>query len=517
MADRPDVKYFDDLNYFLAIVEGNRISYANRAAAVMLAVSSPDKLLGTYIDNYVSPDYAEVIALGIGVLAGETDGLPLKMITATGTNVDALIWVKPWEHADPSVDGFLIEIKDLTAHLRAAQALRDREQKLADIIASVADGIITVTETGEITSFNVAAEKIFGYSAVEILGTNITDLVPELANKVRPGQDQQPLIETFVQNKNGDILRVEFAGRNLPDGRGSAMTWVLHDTTSRRHREEQEQILLLESEEQRRTMEDQASTMVDLADELYTLKHQAESADQMKSRFLANMSHELRTPLNAIIGFSEIMKGQMFGPIENQKYIDYSHNINDSGTYLLKLINDILDISKIEAGAQELFDENVDIQSVVDDCLEMLRDQVANNATEFELKAPASAPSVLADRRRTKQIILNLLTNAIKFSAHGGTITVIISVSFDDDQLEMISVKVCDQGKGIAPEDMEVVLQPFGQVQNMVSRDQEGTGLGLPLCKQFMELHGGTLKLESEPGKGTTVTITFPPERTISV
>jgi len=507
------VKHFDSLRHFIALVESDVFSYANQAAADLLAHRSADDLIGKGIRDFVSPDYGEVIGLGLGMLVEEPDGLPLKLIAANGVEADAVMWVAPWEHEDNARDIYLVEIHDQSAHLHAAKSLKEREQKLSDIIASVADGIVTVTGTGEISTFNAAAEQIFGRAADDVLGTNIAELAPEIANMTEPGANQSSFDETYIQRGTGDLVLVEFAGRGLPEGRGSTYTWVLHDITARRKREEVERIHLQEAEEQRRAMEEQATTMVDLAEELYTLKHQAETADQMKSRFLANMSHELRTPLNAIIGFSEVMKGEMFGPIENRKYVDYSGSIHDSGTYLLKLINDILDISKIEAGAQELFDEDVDILKVVENCLQMVSDRASNNSIRLELSVPASLPLVLADRRRIKQIILNLLTNAIKFSPPNSTIT--ISIPPDDNPTGALSVKVHDQGKGIASENIALVLKPFGQVNDMISREQEGTGLGLPLCKQFMELHGGTLDLESRLGEGTTVTITFPPERIV--
>ncbi len=507
------MKYFDKLNHFVAIVENGIISYANPAGISMLTADESGVLADRQISDFVCPEYAEVIALGLDILADESESLPLKMMDVNGREIDARMWVGPWEHHEQDGDVFLVEIHDMTAHMLAAQTLRDREQRLTEIISSVADGIVTVDAAGDISTFNPAAGKIFGWTAAEILGTNITDLVPEVAGAIIHGQDLQSFHEIQIQRKDGDMALIEFTGRSLPQGSTSTYTWVIRDITARRQREDRERQRLQDAEEQQGIMEQQAATMVDLAEELYHLKHHAESADQLKSRFLANMSHELRTPLNAIIGFSEIMKHQMFGPVENAKYLDYSANIFDSGTYLLKLINDILDLSKIEAGSQDLFEGDVDIRSVVTDCMEMVRDRAISAQTCLLLKAPDVNPLVLADPRRIKQIILNLLTNAIKFSPSGGNINVTISTSSDTDS---VSVEVMDHGKGIAAEDIELVLKPFGQVNDEISREQEGTGLGLPLCKQLMELHGGTLKLESELGKGAVVTISFPPERTIN-
>jgi signal transduction histidine kinase len=239
----------------------------------------------------------------------------------------------------------------------------------------------------------------------------------------------------------------------------------------------------------------------------------AEHANQAKSDFLANMSHELRTPLNAVIGFSEILKTQLFGPLGHDKYRQYADDIHGSGGYLLDLINNILDLSKVEADEMEIHEEEVDIQLVIEDAVSVVRHVASAAGLELEIDVPDEGTGLYADQMRLKQILLNLLTNAIKFSPRDSQI--MIQVACDDANRTI--VQIIDNGKGLAPDEIEIALRPFGQVADVMTRDQEGTGLGLPLCKSFMELHGGTLHLESELNRGTTVILTFPAERTLSV
>ena len=218
------------------------------------------------------------------------------------------------------------------------------------------------------------------------------------------------------------------------------------------------------------------------------------------------MSHELRTPLNSIIGFSETLKVQMFGPLGDPKYIEYASDINASGTHLLDVINDILDISKIEAGEVEVSDEAVDLPTLVESAIKMLREQAEDRNVTLSRIFPSDCPRLRADPRHIKQIVINLVSNAVKFTPPKGTIKLEIS----KDAMNALSIIVEDTGIGIKPENIATVLEPFGQVGDIYSRSHEGTGQGLPLAKSLAELHGGTVKIVSQPGQGTTVTIRFP-------
>jgi len=235
----------------------------------------------------------------------------------------------------------------------------------------------------------------------------------------------------------------------------------------------------------------------------------AESASRAKSEFLANMSHELRTPLNAIIGFSEVVKIGMFGPL-NARYREYGGHIFDSGSHLLNLINELLDLSKLEAGQFKLSEEVVDVPQVIRESLRIVENQAGKaNVTISDLVAP-DLPLVRADERRLRQILINLLANAVKFTPDGGRI--VLAAAERNGGME---ISVSDTGIGMTKDDISKALEPFVQIESQVSKRHEGTGLGLPLAKQLVELHGGTLTIESEADFGTIITVTLPEERMI--
>ncbi|MBS0469672.1 MAG: PAS domain S-box protein [Proteobacteria bacterium] len=242
--------------------------------------------------------------------------------------------------------------------------------------------------------------------------------------------------------------------------------------------------------------------------ELIKSKEAAEFANRTKTEFLAQMSHELRTPLNAIIGFAEVIKDEMFGPVGLKKYADYAHDIHTSGRHLLDLINDILDLSKLEAGKHELREDVVTLPAVVESCLTLVRDRAEKSSVLLATEIEPGLPRLICDERAVKQVLLNFLSNAVKFTPAGGTVTTSARRSAGG-----IAISVRDTGIGMSAADVRVALSPFGQIDSKIARQHKGTGLGLPICKQLVELHGGTLSVDSAPGKGTTMTATFPAER----
>ncbi len=231
----------------------------------------------------------------------------------------------------------------------------------------------------------------------------------------------------------------------------------------------------------------------------------SEAANNAKSEFLAIVSHELRTPLNAIIGFSEFLKMEMFGPLGSDRYRSYSHDIYRSGQHLLHIINDILDLSRAEANKLEISEEKFDLAEMVHGCLRMIRNKTALEGIRISYKISEDI-NVFADQRLMNQVVINLLSNAIKFTSTGGAITVETSC----DENDCCSVTVSDTGIGIAHENLAKIFEPFMQVESAKVRTQDGLGLGLPLVKRIMDLHGGKVNIESTLGKGTTVTVTMP-------
>jgi signal transduction histidine kinase len=238
--------------------------------------------------------------------------------------------------------------------------------------------------------------------------------------------------------------------------------------------------------------------------EVGRLYGELEAASQHKSEFLANMSHELRTPLNAVIGFSEVLREKMFGEL-NEKQAEYVQDIHASGRHLLSLINDILDLSKIEAGKVELELSEFDLPNTIDGTLTLVRERAARHGLEMGLSLDDRLGMIVADERKVRQILLNLLSNAVKFTADGGRIDV--EAGLHDGAIE---ISVSDTGVGIAPEDHEAIFEEFRQVGGDHAGKREGTGLGLTLARKFVELHGGRIWLESAAGEGSTFTFTLP-------
>jgi PAS domain S-box-containing protein len=241
-------------------------------------------------------------------------------------------------------------------------------------------------------------------------------------------------------------------------------------------------------------------------------KEQADAANRAKSEFLGTMSHELRTPLNAVIGFTELMKEEVMGPIGNEQYRSYIADIHFSSTHLLNLINDILDVTKAEAGKLELQEEVFDLREVIEAVVRVSGPPIEKAGLAVAIRLPSDLPMLRADERKARQVFFNLIGNAVKFTPAGGQIE--IFGGFDHQSGVAITVK--DTGIGIAPEDLTRVLEPFVQVSSPVSRQHAGTGLGLPATKRIMELHQGKLVLQSTLGAGTAAIVTFPPQCAVS-
>ena len=298
-------------------------------------------------------------------------------------------------------------------------------------------------------------------------------------------------------------------GDYVDDGK-SMSVGVLMDISDQKRREQ-------EIFQARDRLEQQAADLSVLARKLDQARREAEearglaeAASRAKSEFLAHMSHELRTPLNAILGFSEIMDQEYFGPLGSPRYTEYNRNVLDSARHLLSLINDILDLSKIEAGRYELEEEQVDLSRIIEPVVRLVRERALRK--DLTLRSEIEPlPIVMGDERALKQILINLLTNAVKFTERGGEIEVSGRQEADGD----IVLAVRDTGIGIAEDQIPKVLEPFGQARNAYMAGESGTGLGLPITRSLVNLHGGSLSIDSTLGVGTTVTIRLPAFRVV--
>ncbi len=358
---------------------------------------------------------------------------------------------------------------------------RSAESRLADALETSREGVMLVAPDGRITLSNGTLREFFPAIAGELTpGTPFDSALALIQQQLAPTQapSEHISISGHAELELADGRWLRMTGSGTSEG-GSII--FLSDFTAIKEREES----------------------------LRRAKREAEAANASKTRFLANMSHELRTPLNAIIGFSEIISGQLFGTIGNERYLDYSQDILRSGRHLLSVINDVLDLSRSESGKLVMDAKPVDMRLVLGDCVAMVREQCA--VAGHSLAAPEWNHEVplAGDAAKLRQIFLNLLSNAIKFTERGGTISLDLT-----ETEEEIAVTVGDTGIGMDPEDVEVAFQPFAQVDNRLERRYEGTGLGLPLTKALVDLHKGSIRIDSARGRGTRITVTFPRART---
>jgi PAS domain S-box-containing protein len=404
---------------------------------------------------------------------------------------------------------------------RVSAALASSENRLQAVLNSVMDGIITIDPKGIIRSFNPAAERLFGYAANEAIGKNVAQLMTDedaathdghLKHLTRTGKRRFIGISRDLKGrrKDGSLRDINISITEIYQDRHQVFVGVCRDVTEQRkaeaeleqHRVNLEFLLEERTVEIRRAMATLESEVLD--------RQRAESvaqvANRTKSEFLANMSHELRTPLNAILGFAEIIEGRMLGSGHDEKYEEYAGDIRDSGEHLLEIINDILDLSKIEAGEMKLDEGVVGPAALVGSCVRLTRERA--DAAGLSMNISSDLPSFVlhGDERKLKQVLINLISNAIKFTERGGKIDVSTLLNDDGDLLLIVE----DNGIGIAAEDMDKILSPFGQVDGSLARQNQGTGLGLPLVKSLVELHGGSLHIDSQPGKGTRVTVQLP-------
>ncbi len=393
------------------------------------------------------------------------------------------------------IKGVVASLSDMTDEYSLSARARESEAVLAAILASSMVGIIAIDESHKIITFNGEAERIFGYAAHEIVGRPLDLLVPDAARSRHHGQVERFAREGTAMRQMANWRRISGRrqdGREFPlnvvisrvqVGRRMIFTAILQDMTSVRDHETQLNALLQECEQQ---------------------LERAQTASAAKSKFLSVMSHELRTPLNAIIGFSEIMQSGLHGEIGNPHYRSYVDDILASGRLLLSIINDILDISRIETGKRDLAMGDLDLGNEVAETCAIQAKVAARNGLAFDLEISAAPVLVQADSRALRQIVNNLLSNAIKFTPAGGRIGITVGRAAETGQPV---IRVSDTGIGIPADRLADICQPFVQVSDAHVRSQGGTGLGLAIAQSLARLMGGDLVVRSDFGAGTEVSL----------
>jgi PAS domain S-box-containing protein len=446
-----------------------------------------------------------------------TDGVPeLTVRRKDGTLIDVELSATPWTDAAGNPGGVLAILVDVGGYRAAVRELAQAKEELLHVTAqadearsevqierrfrelleAAPDAIIEVDREGRIMLLNLVTEKQFGYTREELLGQNVDILVPESLRGFHGTHrssyfdhpSTRPMgsgLKLQGQRKDGSTFPVEISLSPVKSEHGMRVTAIIRDITDRKQTEAR------------------ISEMQEIyTRELESRNQEVEHANQLKSEFLASMSHELRTPLHTIIGFAELLAEQLEGPLNEKQHRFISHIRTDS-QHLLELINDILDISKIESGRLELRRESFDLTRAIEEILSSIRPQGAAKAIVIETSVDVPF-AVFADRLRVKQILFNLLSNAVKFTPAGGKIRV--GAVLRDNILEM---SVHDTGFGIPKEQQEAVFDRFYQVGTTTKGVREGTGLGLAITKALVEGHGGRIWVESEPGKGSRFSLTL--------
>ena len=416
----------------------------------------------------------------------------VNLITAEGKKRPAQMRISMLRQDESKNLRVVGTLTDLEEKRKAEEAILQAEENYKRIWENAANGIYEIDINGKIISANPAMADILGYDDPEEMMRAISNVhkeiyvTPEekekyLANALEKSELQR--FEIGAKKKGGELIWINESFNAMRDENGNFTHFegTIDDITERKN--------------------------ADIA--LKKAKLESDMANRAKSDFLANMSHELRTPLNSIIGFAEIIKNQVMGEIKQDSYIEYAGEIHDSGRGLLMIINQILDVSKIEGGDRSLNESLVNMSKCASICIDLMATKIADKQLEVTNEIPADIVDIIAEDRSVRQMMYNLFSNAVKFTPNGGSVT--LKSAFDENDNLLISI--VDTGVGLSEEELKRATQPFDIMEGDHSRDKYGMGLGLTLVKMLIELHDGELRLESEKDKGTTATLLFPKER----
>ncbi len=465
-----------------------------RSTAVVIAATAMFILFGTWIG------YAVLVARWVDALALAARRLRMGARDARAG--------PPY---GPGELGELAQAFDAMADALNGRELliADARQRLVDAIESITEGFVLCDDRDRIVLVNSRFREIYPVSA-DALRPEMTfrEMIEEAiqnGDKHAPSLERDEVLERRLAYRADPIGRLEdwsgqgrciqVSDRKTPDG------WtvtIYSDVTEQKTAE--------------RELANRVSELEVIRISLDRAKEEAEAALRARSQFLANTSHELRTPLNAIIGFSDLLKQQIFGPIGDDRYVGYARDILQSGSHLLKIINDLLDMSKIEAGKMTLHEEPVALEKLIAQCMRLVEGAAGDQHVELVSELPTALPMICVDELKLKQALINIVANAVKFTGWGGVVTLSACVS-PNGELHMI---VKDTGIGMSAEDIHVALEPFRQIDSSLTRRFDGTGLGLPLAEELLKLHGGRLEIDSRIGAGTTVRLILPGDRVLA-
>ncbi len=428
----------------------------------------------------------------------------------------AWIWMRiraelvNYKGLEPHLIGIAVDISEQEA---LKQKNRDADIRLRDAIENISEAFVLWDSKKQLVMCNSKYQQLYNLPSSSIVsGTPHEEVMqnsrkPKMRSKIPTDRRFEKGTKTYeAQIEDGRWLQV--SERRTRDGGfvsiGTDITQIKRNEEKLMDSEQRLMATIKDLRSSQHKLEYQAQQLVELAEEYNDQKKKAEAGNRSKSEFLANISHELRTPLNAIIGFSDIMRSNMFGPMGSEKYDEYADDIHHSGSFLLGVINDVLDMSKIEAGRFQLSPETVHLDELLDETMRIISMQAEESKITVNHKIPDSL--VLdADRRAVKQILLNLLSNAVKFTPEDGRIDVTAKAL-----KHSVNIVIRDNGIGISREAIQRIGQPFEQVQDQFTKNHKGSGLGLAIARSLTMLHGGTLKIRSAPGEGTLVAVRLP-------
>ena len=489
---REERPILDRLPIGILVYRLNSLIYANRAFLdwtgypTLDALTEAGGLDSLFIETTSQPPGGANggKTLTIAAVNGRQKPVEGRLFSVAWNNESALVLVIS-THAAVSDDRTKIADQSL-------RRLESENEELKSILDTATDGVLVLDRAGRVLSANRSAEALFGYEHSEIAELPFGDLfAPESRRSVldylaRLVRDGKAMLDTGREAiglvRRGGLVPLYFTMGRIADG--EKFCAVLRDITAWKRSEE----------------------------ELINAKQQAEKASTTKSEFLAKISHEIRTPLNAIIGFSEVMMDERFGPIGNERYRQYLKDIHSSGGHLISLLNDLLDLSKIEAGKLELTFVTVNLNDLVQQCVAIMQQQANQERVIIRTSLPPSLPQIVADARSVRQIALNLLSNSIKFTGAGGQ--VIVSTALTDDREVLLRVR--DTGAGMIEKELQPALEPFCQLATSARWGSSGTGLGLPITKALAEANHARFRITSQVRDGTLVEVAFPATRVLA-